>query len=211
MVLPSGCQTRLSVKLMKDSHESTNSKLMSSQTPYAPPTADSTLAQPSQGQRTNRLWLGFFVAPPVVPIILASVIFFGGAYVIDPNDTGTPIGIIIFPILLLTAGIAFSYFLSLVIGMPIAFWLNRRNRLNGYSIHLVAIGLSLLFGMVSACIAMVASVSSEDLDIGVLNVLAAIGISSLTFGILVIPTATLFWLVSCKLGKSKPQLTGPDS
>ena len=51
------------------------------------------------------------------------------------------------PALALTVGMIASYIVAGVIGMPIAFGLRRKSRLNGYTIHAAAFAWSLLVSL----------------------------------------------------------------
>ena len=117
---------------------------MAKPNPYISPATASALPGHERSATRPRPWLGYLIAPLVAPVLAAVVIFFGGLYFSDPQDTGTPIGIILLPILILTIGVAISYAFALVVGMPIVFLLYRKSIMTGYTIHLSAIIVSLL-------------------------------------------------------------------
>lgn len=94
---------------------------------------------------TKKLWRAFWVAPLVAPVLLAIDVFVIGLLLSDPKDPGTPIGIILLPILILTLGVIASYLITAIFWMPLAIFLHRRKRLDGGSIHLLAFVLAVLF------------------------------------------------------------------
>ena len=110
--------------------------------PYAPTSEAAATAPPSASTSTRRLWIGFLIAPIVPPVLAAILIFAGGLLFYDPNGAGTPMGIILVPIVFLTAGVFFSYLLALTVGMPIALLLHRSNKLTGANLHLAALCVS---------------------------------------------------------------------
>jgi hypothetical protein len=56
----------------------------------------------------------------------------------------------VLPVVALTIGVVICYVVAGVIGMPIAFYLRRRNALNGYSIHGAALCWAILFSAICA-------------------------------------------------------------
>ena len=63
-------------------------------------------AEADRAQRAGgrRLLLAFLIAPLVPPVVAAVLVFTGGMLFSDPKDTGTPVGIVLLPVLLLTVG-----------------------------------------------------------------------------------------------------------
>ena len=173
---------------------------MSNLSPYTPPNSESDDALHLRPTTGNRIWIGFLVAPPVVPLLIAAAILLSGPILIDPSDTGTPIGIVLLPMAFSTVGVAISYFLTLLLGMPIATWLNRRDRLNGYSIHASALVISILLGVFLIGSIVIAQGIAGTQDARPLELLTSTAMACLLFIVLIIPTATIFWLVSCKFG-----------
>lgn len=101
----------------------------------------------SQGRAdTRRLILAFALAPAAAPVVLAILTFAGGMLFSDPKDPGTPVGIVIVPLLLLTLGMVGAYVTAGVCWWPVVWWLQRRGALNFLSLHaagfLLAVGLS---------------------------------------------------------------------
>ncbi|MGI9472192.1 MAG: hypothetical protein ACR2NZ_11695, partial [Rubripirellula sp.] len=152
---------------------------------------------------TKRLWIGFLVSPPVAPILLSAAIFIGRGYLLDSNDTGTPVGIILIPIFLLTLGIAVSYFLMLVIGMPLAFLLRRRSLLNGFTILLSAVAVSLFLGIAGAILIVTMNSASNNADLNFVVAVPFVLSTSFFSGVFAVTTAIVFWLVTCKFGGNK--------
>jgi hypothetical protein len=97
----------------------------------------------SQNPSTRRLWRAFWVAPAVAPILMAIEIFVLGMAFSDPADPGTPIGIILLPILLLTLGGFIAYGIAAICWMPLIFFWRKRGWLNGGRLHLLAFLLAL--------------------------------------------------------------------
>ena len=102
-------------------------------------------AQPRKPD-TKTLWCAYAIAPVVAPLLFAIAFFVIGiiALRLNPDFTGTPAGLILVPFLSMTVGVAASYFIAGVIGMPIAFYLRNREILNGYTIHSAAVLWALL-------------------------------------------------------------------
>lgn len=184
---------------------------MNHQNPYASPGTTSCLSEQGPKSRSKKLWIGYLIAPAVAPAAAAAAIFFGAEYLIDPDDMGTPIGIIVVPILLLTVGMVLSYVVMLVIGMPIAFFLEHRGILNGYTIHLAAIAVSVISGMIPVMISIYQWLLGAAPPRSFNELLRGISFTSLGIGLLVLPTATVFWLVVCKLGSHSPHTDRPES
>ena len=161
--------------------------------------------EPVTTTSSKRLWVAYLISPAIAPAVAAAAIFFGGPYLIDPNDTGTPIGIIALPIFLMTAGMVVSYLMWLAIGMPIAIYLERRSILNGYTIYGAAIAISLLsavaFGMISLCLWLFGSIPAPP---NLIELPKAGGYVFCAFAMFSLPSATMFWLVSCKLFSKGP-------
>lgn len=99
------------------------------------------------------LWWAYAIAPAVAPILFAVTVFVVGMtwLTLNPDFIGTPIGVVVIPIISLTVGVVASYFVAGVIGMPIAFFLRKREILNGYTIHGAALLWTFFFvGLLSA-------------------------------------------------------------
>ncbi|MFT5301276.1 MAG: hypothetical protein ACI87E_002924 [Mariniblastus sp.] len=142
-------------------------------------------------------WWAYAFAPTVAPVLFAVVVFVAGsAYLaLNPENTGTPIGVVAIPLISLTVGVICSYFVAGVIGMPIAFLLRRRNSLNGYTIH----GAALVWSMVLAVLLGIGTYANTTpprpaageflLPLPVLFVMLAPGI---------LLSATTFWWMVCR-------------
>jgi membrane protein implicated in regulation of membrane protease activity len=74
---------------------------------------------------------------------MAIEIFVLGMALSDPADPGTPIGIILLPILLLTLGGFIAYGIAAICWMPLIFFWRKRGWLNGGRLHLLAFLLAL--------------------------------------------------------------------
>jgi hypothetical protein len=146
---------------------------------------------------TKVLWWAYAFAPAVAPILFAVVVFVvGSAYLaMNPEDTGTPIGVIVIPLISLTVGVICSYFVAGVIGMPIAFFLRRRNSLNGYTIH----GAALIWSIVLAVLLSIGiyAYTTPPRPAAVEFLLPSLGLFvMLAPGILL--SATIFWWMVCR-------------
>jgi len=143
------------------------------------------------------LWWAYAIAPAVAPVIFAVIVFVVGLiwHMVNPDVTGTPVGIVLLPIISLTVGVVASYFVAGVIGMPIAFFLRKREILNGYTIHFAALLWTFLFvGLVSGALYAMAPPTRPRL--------ADFLSSSLIFALLIAPSillsATTFWWIVCR-------------
>jgi hypothetical protein len=120
---------------------------MTEPNPFASPAEISQSPATVSTPANKSLWLGYAIAPAVAPLVFAIVVFIVGMvwHMLNPDHTGTPIGVILVPIFSVTVGVVASYGVAGVIGMPIAFHLRKRKRLNGYTIHVAALLWSLAF------------------------------------------------------------------
>lgn len=147
------------------------------------------------GRLKTHLW-AYAIAPIVAPVVFAIVVFvFGMVYLAaHPDDPGTPIGVLLVPILSLTAGVLISYVLAGVIGMPIIFLLERRGKLNGYTIHGAALASSfVLFAMYGGLI--YASSPSPRPPVGELVALTA-ALFAFTSPCVLASATAYWWIVS---------------
>ena len=121
---------------------------MTNVNPYSPPTAFDSQPASREMPSTRRLWIAYGIAPLVAPLVSAVTVFVVGMVYLanHPEDTGTPIGVIAFPVVLLVVGVPASYVVAGLIGMPIAFALRKRNRLNGCTVHGAALLWAALLG-----------------------------------------------------------------
>jgi hypothetical protein len=171
---------------------------MEESNPYTSPTAVSTGHANSQSKTKKQLWFAYAIAPLVAPSLAAVVIFFGGLFLSDPNDTGTPVGIVLLPIVMMTVGVGISYFLALVVGMPVVFWLSRRNRLTGFSIHLAAVGVALIIAAVFTLIGVITE-GGPTLFEGVQFFALAV----LVIAAFLLTSTAVFWMVASFKPKSE--------
>ncbi|MFN9985910.1 MAG: hypothetical protein ACK52S_10195 [Pirellula sp.] len=118
---------------------------MNTPNPYHPLTCSEPTTFTSSIPSNRALWRAYFFAPAVAPLAFVAMVFLVAfASEIFGADVN-PASILILPVLALTIGVLSCYFVAGVLGMPIAFYLRRRNSLNGYSIHLAAFCWALLF------------------------------------------------------------------
>jgi hypothetical protein len=141
----------------------------------------------------RKLWVAFLVAPIVAPVLFALIVLIVlsvGLMFSDPKDPGTPIGVVMVPVLSLILGVIVSYFVAGVIWMPLIVFLKNRGLLSGRVIHVAAFVLAiLLYGLLELSIYAITAVPRPDL-------LSFIR-SSLFIGAMFIPcvmlSATTFW------------------
>lgn len=119
---------------------------------------------------------------------------FAGRVGVWSEETGlaSETGLIKVPILLFTIGFVGSYFVALVIGMPIAFCLRRVNALNGYSINGFAF-----------CAAMLLSVTCAIAVVGDNRNALPLVLCYLTAGVVppILLSASAFWLLVKRLSR----------
>ena len=95
---------------------------------------------------SNRsLWWAYLFAPAVAPLVFVLIVFAAGFlstwFGADVNEAS----MLVLPVLALTVGLVSCYLVAGMIGMPIAFYLRRKDALNAYSIHLSAFCWAALF------------------------------------------------------------------
>jgi hypothetical protein len=180
--------------------------------PYSSPTTHESRSVNSGAQTTRRLWIAYGIASPVAPLVGAVTVFVVGMVHLanHPEDTGTPIGVTLFPIALLVAGVPASYAVAGVLGMPIAFWLRRRGRLNGYTVHGAALvgNAAVAMGLMLLALPLISSAHGEPA--GFTEWLIAALILFLVLVPFVMLSATTFWLIGVRRGKSPPDTEPPD-
>ena len=155
----------------------------------------------AESPSTKRLWIAFAVAPFVAPLVAAIVVFViaFGYQSTNPEDVDVnPMSMILAPAVLLIAGVPASYVVAGTFGMPIAFWLRGRDRLNGYSVHVAACLATVVIavGLMTLALPLISSERGELPDpaewaVGALVICAAL----LPFILL---SATTFWLVGVR-------------
>jgi hypothetical protein len=170
--------------------------------PYSTPTTFASEPASVLQPTTKRLWIAYGIAPLVAPLISAVTVFVTGMVYLanHPEDTGTPIGVILVPIALLIAGVPASYAVAGLVGMPIAFWLRKRNRLNGYTVHGVALLLAAMLALVIA-IGNALSARSEAIAFGLLDFLQTMLAVFAAISPFILLSATAFWLIGVRWWK----------
>lgn len=165
--------------------------------PYSTPTTFESEPIVRETPSTRRLWIAYGIAPLVAPLVSAIAVFVTGSVYLanHPEDTGTPIGIIMVPIALLIAGVPASYGVAGVIGMPIALLLRKYSRLNGYTVH----GAALLWAAVLALgVTTVAQIRELP---GFIELLAGAFFLFLLLTPFILLSATTFWLIGVRQRK----------
>ncbi|MCU0879796.1 MAG: hypothetical protein MUF06_18635 [Pirellulaceae bacterium] len=143
---------------------------------------------------SKSLWFAYLIAPSVAPLVFAIAVFVSGLTWLQPpeNSTGTPIGIILVPVLSLTVGMVASYLVAGLIGMPIAFHLRNRNSLNFYTIHGAAFGWSVVLGCMVGVMVFVFGSPRPPISAAILSALAVIGVLS---PFILLSATTFWWMV----------------
>lgn len=137
------------------------------------------------------LWTAYFIAPAVAPISFVVTLFLVCAIATAFQIEVNPASLLVLPLLALTVGMVICYVVAGVIGMPIAFYLRKRNILNGYTIHGAAFCWSVLFALVAGIPLSVFNGASWYVAPGF--------ISCLTIPFVLL-SATCFWLVLRRSG-----------
>ena len=139
-----------------------------------------------------RIWLGFLVAPLIVPILLSVGIVLGAPFYLETGDSGMPIGVIVLPLVIMSVGVVFAYVMMLLVGMPFVILLRSLGLLNLAWLNLVAVGLSIFFVLV-ACV-----ISFLIQPVEVSDVIGDICYSICIMALPLTVTATGFWFVACR-------------
>ncbi|MFT5304117.1 MAG: hypothetical protein ACI87E_004002 [Mariniblastus sp.] len=143
---------------------------------------------------TKLLWWAYAFAPAVAPIVFAITVFLLGTLLHDATSTGTPIGIVLIPLASLTVGILASYVIAGFIGMPIAFFLRKRNKLNGFTIHGAALAWTVvMIGLPSTVMYAVASAQRPLLIDFLVSTLVMVAIIA---PFVLLSATTFWWIVS---------------
>ncbi len=162
--------------------------------PYQVP--DAVAEQPRfDARRSSRaLWIAYAFSPAVAPIASVIILFLLGGIFTAFGVEVNPASFLVLPVLALTVGMLVCYLVALIIGMPIAFYLRKRNALSGYTIH----------GAAFCCVVLFSTVVSTPMAIAEgahwyhvpLAILMLIGVVSPP----VLLSATCFWLLVRKYG-----------
>lgn len=99
-------------------------------------------------EKSRSLWNAYLLAPAAAPTSFVALFFIVGAICFALGIEVNPASFLVLPIFAMTAGMIICYLVAGCIGMPIAFHLRKREKLNGYTIHAAAFGWSLLFSLV---------------------------------------------------------------
>jgi len=161
------------------------------QNPYMAPVIEEPargLPMSSLHPSVARMWVGYGVAPVVAPLAfigqLVLIVLLAERFNLDLNNAS----LVFLPVLALSVGLVACYGVAGVIGMPLAFVLRRRRRLNAFYIHLCALGWALVFAF--GCQVFL---GKEGLSLGERAFLCAYVFSGTAAPILL--SATAFWLV----------------
>ena len=153
--------------------------------PYKPPSTGAD-GRAVLDQSSKSLWLAYAFAPAVAPITFVVTLFLLGAIATVFNIEVNPASFLVLPVLALTVGIVVCYVVAGAIGMPIAFYLRKRNALTGYTIHGAALCSAVFFSVVAGIPMSLAN--GDRLYVGIF-ILACFTIP------FVLLSATCFWLI----------------
>lgn len=143
--------------------------------------------------RFASFWWGYFIAPPVASVLMAIAAFtLGMTYLVThPDDAGTPVGVIMLPILLVVVGTAIAYTAAGLIGMPIIVLLDKQKRLSFLTI--CSAGLACLILPLTVVTGLTyALVTPRQPVVQHLGVAAMVFASAAPF---VLASATTFWWI----------------
>lgn len=122
---------------------------MNDHSPYAAPTEVAETPFPEQRSTSHRLLLGFLLAPAIPPLAISTVLFAITMMLGGTTFSSTAVFLLA---TLLALGLACSYGLTTIVGLPIALVLRRREKLTAANLIrttllltlLAALGMSLL-------------------------------------------------------------------
>lgn len=165
------------------------------QNPYHSPALASEQPREFVAPSSKVLWRAYFFAPAVAPLsfilLLLCVLVASAIFNFDVN----PASFLILPLVALTVGMVVCYVVAGAIGMPIAFYLRKRGRLNGYSIHGAALCWAIVFSI--ACGVVPALISGQHWNqVPLVICYFACGVTPP-----VLLSATAFWWLVRKAGR----------
>ncbi len=94
------------------------------------------------------LWRAYWFAPAAAPIAFVVLLFVVGACCTALGIAINPASFVVLPVVAMTAGMLICYLVAGCIGMPIAFQLKKRDKLNGFTVHAAAFGWSSFVALV---------------------------------------------------------------
>lgn len=115
--------------------------------PYSTPSQLPAENGKPRGQ-SRSLWNAYLFAPAAAPSSFVALLFVVGAACVAFGVEINPASFFVLPVVAMTAGMIICYLVAGCLGMPIAFHLQKRDKLNGYTIHAAAFGWSLLLSLV---------------------------------------------------------------
>lgn len=141
------------------------------------------------GSRKSVLWWAYMISPLIAPIAFAICFFVFGmvALAMNPEDSGTPVGVIIVPLLALTVGVLLSYFFGGLM-MPVIFYLEKQDGLN-----FTTIAITSLFGLLALIGASLSLALLNQSSEGPGQAFAVAGGAFLMLSPFVLASATTFW------------------
>lgn len=100
---------------------------------------------------TERMWRAYAIAPLAAPV--AFILLFWVAVVVWSllGHTVNGASLVVLPMCAVTIGVAGSYLVALVLGMPIAFLLRSARLLNFWTIHGAALLWAVVFSYFDRC------------------------------------------------------------
>ena len=118
--------------------------------PYQSSTASVDQRRFRTDQSSKSLWIAYAFSPAVAPISFVLILFLLGAIFTAFDVEVNPASFLVLPVVALTAGMVICYLVAGCIGMPIAFYLRKRNSLTGYTIHGAALCWAIFTSVVIA-------------------------------------------------------------
>lgn len=176
------------------------------ESPYAPPDLEGdTHVISAEEYSAGSLWIAFFVSAPVAPVLAAVLFFVFGllALAFNSDDTGTPAGVILVPIMLLTVGIIASYVLVLMLGMSVVFFLRTLNKLSGANLFWYGALLSTIFGVVFFLIGFTADEPRFQGADRLPYILIGMLVATTFFGVSIMSTIGVFWFLVKRLNRNR--------
>ena len=169
--------------------------------PYAPVASES-LQQEEDGRvATSAVWFAYLLTPPIAPLLLAMLVFVFALILSDPEDTGTPIGIILVPLFLATGGILLSYLITLVVGMPTVFILRNRNKLSLSNLLWACALVAVVLGTLFVILQLVADGGPGSGTYS--EIVVVMCFTSIAFGLIFMLQAVAFWMVMRKFDRKR--------
>ncbi|MEM7315781.1 MAG: hypothetical protein AAF497_21805 [Planctomycetota bacterium] len=180
------------------------------ESPYAPPDLEGqTHVISAEDYSTGSLWIAYLIASPVAPIVGTITFFVFGliALMLRPDDVGTPAGLLMVPLILMTAGIVVSYVLILMFGMSAVFILKGRGGLNGANLFWYGALLTTLLAVGFAILSFRAQAGGLPETERLAFMMGAMLATTTFFGASIMSTIGVFWFLVKRLNRKRLPIT----